>query len=162
MRTHIQGPDMRCLSQCPWGLYMFCLGLSARPSTFHSQIVAGLCFWSARWLGLWNACTDVHLALTPSMKPWDSEFRRCLCRALDYWQGYKYFCYAYYSHSQLHEPEFRATKLGSCFRSTAWVIAKVLCSFLTPLCFASGGLLWRFGLPTLVLMHRRTSVEAPW
>ena len=31
----------------------------------------------------------------------------------DYWEGYKAFCYAYYSHSVPHESAFRATKLGS-------------------------------------------------
>lgn len=38
------------------------------------QIVAGLCFWSERCLGLCNAQTDFHLPFTPSMKTWDSEF----------------------------------------------------------------------------------------
>jgi hypothetical protein len=103
------------------------LGCPAGHRTLRNRLNGALCCLSARCFGLWNAWPEVHLPLTPSMKPWDSEFHRCLCRALDYWQGYKYFCYAYYSHSQLHEPEFRATKLGSCFRSTAWVIAKVLC-----------------------------------
>ena len=35
-----------------------------------------------------------------------------LCRVEDYWQGYKLFCYAYYSHSIQHESEFRLSKLG--------------------------------------------------
>ena len=42
------------------------------------------------------------------------DFGPChnVCRVEDYWQGYKLFCYAYYSHSLRHESEFRATKLG--------------------------------------------------
>lgn len=34
------------------------------------------------------------------------------CRAEDYWQGYKLFFYAFYSHSEAHESEFRTSKLG--------------------------------------------------
>ena len=30
-----------------------------------------------------------------------------------YWEGYKLFCYAYYSHSFEHESEFQRSKLGS-------------------------------------------------
>ena len=41
------------------------------------------------------------------------ELRLCACRAEDYWQGYKLFCFAYYSHSKEHEAEFRHSKLGS-------------------------------------------------
>lgn len=41
------------------------------------------------------------------------EFRLCACRVEDYWQGYKLFCFAYYSHSEEHEAEFRHSKLGS-------------------------------------------------
>ena len=35
-------------------------------------------------------------------------------RPEDYWLGYKFFCYAYYSHSMQHESEFQHPKLGSC------------------------------------------------
>ena len=35
------------------------------------------------------------------------------CRVEDYWQGYKLFCYAFYSHSEAHESEFRNSKLGA-------------------------------------------------
>ena len=34
------------------------------------------------------------------------NFRIYVCRVEDYWQGYKLFCYAYYSHSLQHESEF--------------------------------------------------------
>ena len=36
-------------------------------------------------------------------------------RVEDYWEGYKLFCYAYYSHSFEHESEFQHSKLGSLF-----------------------------------------------
>ena len=37
-----------------------------------------------------------------------------VCRPEDYWLGYKFFCFAYYSHSIQHEMEFQNSKLGSC------------------------------------------------
>lgn len=39
----------------------------------------------------------------------------CDSRAEDYWEGYKLFCYAYYSHSSQHETAFKETKLGLWF-----------------------------------------------
>ena len=36
-----------------------------------------------------------------------------LCRAEDYWVGYKFFCFDYYSHSLQHQHEFRECKLRS-------------------------------------------------
>lgn len=47
----------------------------------------------------------------------------CLCRAVDYWEGYKLLCFAYYSHSVQHETEFRQSKLGSCFLFHVWFFA---------------------------------------
>lgn len=47
------------------------------------------------------------------------------CRVEDYWQGYKLFCYAYYSRSVRHEAEFRESKLGS-FNSTNVSVLRVL------------------------------------
>lgn len=44
---------------------------------------------------------------------WHIEFRLCACRAEDFWQGYKLFCFAYYSNSEQHVAEFRHSKLGS-------------------------------------------------
>ena len=44
---------------------------------------------------------------------WFSDFCRCLRRVEDYWQGFKLFCYAYYSESVPHEVEFRQSKLGA-------------------------------------------------
>ena len=42
--------------------------------------------------------------------------RRHVCsRVEDYWEGYKLFCYAYYSHSPQHESTFKQSKLGSWF-----------------------------------------------
>ena len=49
-------------------------------------------------------------------------FRMHLCRVQDYWQGYKLFCYAYYSHSREHESEFRESKLGSCIPYKRWFL----------------------------------------
>ena len=39
-------------------------------------------------------------------------FHAYVCRVEDYWLGYKMFCYAYYSHSFIHESMFRNSKLG--------------------------------------------------
>ena len=39
--------------------------------------------------------------------------RLCVCRVEDYWHGYKLFCYSFYSHSVVHESEFRRSKLGA-------------------------------------------------
>ena len=41
-------------------------------------------------------------------------FQAFVRRVADYWEGYKLFCYAFYSHSSRHESEFEHTKLGSC------------------------------------------------
>ena len=38
----------------------------------------------------------------------------CVCSVQDYWEGYKLFCYAYYSHFARHAIEFRESKLGEC------------------------------------------------
>ena len=60
---------------------------------------------------LWNFCRTL-LFFSVSI-----VFYSCLhsfdCRVQDYWEGYKLFCYAYYSHSSQHEAEFRNCKLGS-------------------------------------------------
>ena len=60
------------------------------------------------------------------------------CRIEDYWEGYKLFCYAYYSHSMQHESEFRETKLGSFFHSTNWFV--VWCFF--PLVLFGASVFW--------------------
>ena len=41
-------------------------------------------------------------------------FQLFVRRVADYWEGYKLFCYAFYSHSSRHESEFEQSKLGSC------------------------------------------------
>lgn len=51
-----------------------------------------------------------------------------LCRVADYWEGYKLFCYAFFSHSSRHESEFQHSKLGSCLTFGAFFI------FCPPLC----------------------------
>lgn len=70
--------------------------------------------WS--WLGLF-AITYTHSTTLTSVcfvgvcdaGPWP-----CRCSAEDFWEGYKFFCYAYYSNSTAHELQFRETKLGMC------------------------------------------------
>ena len=74
-------------------------------------------------------------------------FRVCVCRARDYWQGYKLFCYAYYSHSALHESEFRQSKLGSCTTSTLFGFIRVL------------GLGIELAIQSIVLSYY---IEMPW
>ena len=53
----------------------------------------------------------------PHMHLFHIDLRMYVCRAEDYWEGYKLFCYAYYSHSLRHELEFHQSKLGS---SMSW------------------------------------------
>jgi hypothetical protein len=43
---------------------------------------------------------------------WCSHCPQHACRVHDFWEGYKLFCYGYYSNSCQHESEFRASKLG--------------------------------------------------
>lgn len=83
-------------------------------------------------------------------------------RVQDYWCGYKFFCYAYYSHSVQHESEFADCKLGSCHSSISRIYfarlvscwfhlllgfsACMLCLYLMgfPGCLCCAGrLLWR-------------------
>lgn len=89
---------------------------------------------------------------------WPSELWMCLCRAEDFWEGYKLFCYAYYSHSAPHEIQFRHTKLGGCLSAPPpyvlfdFVFAVAACllqrrifvRFTTPAApGAAGQLVWR-------------------
>lgn len=88
----------------------------------------------------------------------DVDHSQCLCRAEDYWLGYKLFCYAYYSHSSTHEAEFQATKLGSTSSSAldfavfqcgilcSGVFASMVCCLgrlLSDVCAVTGQLVWR-------------------
>lgn len=50
-----------------------------------------------------------------------------VCSVQDYWESYKLFCYAYYSHSFRHESEFRQSKLGLWFSCVLWHFANVFC-----------------------------------
>ena len=67
-----------------------------------------------------------HLALRVTCalngRAWSSLFKRgpmfidlldCVGSVQDYWEGYKLFCYAYYSHSARHANDFRDSKLGA-------------------------------------------------
>lgn len=49
---------------------------------------------------------------------WFVILRQHVSRVQDYWEGYKLFCYSYYSHSVAHENEFRDSKLGAWFSRT--------------------------------------------
>lgn len=85
---------------------------------------------------------------------------RCFCRVADYWEGYKLFCFAYYSHSLQHETEFQHSKLGSflgcpayvlcdeavrvgCFSTQLGVTTVGLCLCLYVLGVSAGQLVWR-------------------
>ena len=74
----------------------------AVPVQFVSVQEAGLCVWTHRGWHSLLACVEST----------DSQCLGFFCRAEDFWQGYKLFSYAYYSHSRAHEAEFLATKLG--------------------------------------------------
>ena len=58
-----------------------------------------------------HSCTVVVATLGNILCHIDS----CLhvCRVEDYWVGYKFFCFAFYSHSLQHESEFWQCKLGA-------------------------------------------------
>lgn len=84
--------------------------------------------------------------------------RMHVCRVEDYWQGYKLFCYAYYSHSLQHESQFRDSKMGSCIPRSHWCQAIViLCSrhsLPSPLClFVS-----HFDVASMFVCRRPTSL----
>ena len=85
--------------------------------------------------------------------------RPLVCRPEDYWEGYKMFCYAYYSHSSVHESEFRNSKLGSLSSLSLLIQCKYWWVFLvvprlhrrcvrqltasTNACVHTGELVWR-------------------
>ena len=70
---------------------------------------------------LWGLYIDVRAPV------WSADCWQCMCRVEDYWQGYKIFCYAFYSHSVAHESEFKNLKLGGPLSCTP-------CSMLVCLC----------------------------
>ena len=76
----------------------------------------------------------------------------------NYWQGYKLFCYVYYSHSLQHESQFRHSKLGSCIPYSHCFQAIVfLCFshlFPSPLCL----FLFHFGAASMLACRRTTSM----
>ena len=57
--------------------------------------------------------------------------RMYVCRAEDYWEGYKLFCYAYYSHSLQHELQFQQSKLGL---SMSWAPSSSCASYFQSSC----------------------------
>lgn len=79
-------------------------GYSSLAPTCFSRVSACFLCWHLGCLTL-RLCA-VILFLT---------FLQSLFRVEDYWEGYKLFCYSYYSHSVAHEEEFRRCKLGAFF-----------------------------------------------
>ena len=59
----------------------------------------------------------------------------------DYWEGYKLFCYGYYSHSARHAAEFRETKLGEYIPTLVWSSRSlaVQCTYVSTFCMGSEG-----------------------
>lgn len=60
---------------------------------------------------------------------WLVVFRPNVCSVQDYWEGYKLFCYAFYSHSVQHEYEFQQSKLGSLLAYTNCFVSICRCCF---------------------------------
>ena len=87
---------------------------------FNSRIQAPCCRRVRFVVKMFAVCTPLSLdcmlpirrvALTCGCL-WIVAMRTLVCRAKDHWEGYKIFCYAYYSHSSVHESVFRNSKLG--------------------------------------------------
>lgn len=70
-------------------------------------------FWGASVCWFWSqsVCLTVRFCALLVLV----AVRQTLRRVEDYWEGYKLFCYSYYSHSVAHEEEFRRCKLGAFF-----------------------------------------------
>ena len=63
------------------------------------------------------ACRSLHQRACPSLAARSTASANqtvCVHSLQDYWEGYKIFCYGYYSNSVRHAAEFRDTKLGVC------------------------------------------------
>ena len=102
-------------------LYAHCSGVSwpsLRQSAAFGVCEFDLCVFlpqthACAFFEHWKAMYTHHARRPPQLPNW-------ACRVEDYWLGYKYFCYAYYSHSFEHESDFRQSKLGSCFQPTIY------------------------------------------
>jgi hypothetical protein len=84
-----------------------------------------------------------------------------VCSVQGYWEGYKLFCYAYYSHSMQHEYEFQQSKLGSLLAYTILSVFNrlVVCFLLLARMLRS---CWHFTIsPPVLVLHRATGLEAP-
>ena len=77
------------------------------------DFATSVCFNSFRSAPYTHALpSQVLFWLLTFMLVFFNNFTAHICRIQDYWEGYKLFCYAYYSHSFQHEHEFRVSKLG--------------------------------------------------
>jgi hypothetical protein len=76
------------------------------PNRVQRDVQFGYCACIAKTVAVYNL-TSLRVVFVPSPT--------CVSRVEDYWEGYKLFCYAYFSHSLQHESAFKQTKLGSWF-----------------------------------------------
>jgi hypothetical protein len=85
---------------------------------------------------------------------WIVGFLAHACRVEDYWEGYKLFCYAYYSHSAQHESEFQQSKLGTLFAPSFRFVAFLVLS-LPCLCACGGRFLASFSLTAAMFVFAK-------
>lgn len=88
--------------------------------------------WAASSFCMWyppfcrcTACVQLKSVGLTCIFPCTVAFRTNNSSVEDYWQGYKLFCFAFYSHSVEHEIEFRHSKLGAL----ASLCCLFICSF---------------------------------
>ena len=117
-----------------------------------------------------GSCNSEALGATAPMRP--SQFRPpCPCaflrfpslikdffvrRAEDYWLGYKFFCFAYYSHSPPHVLQFRESKLGSIISPPPPDVSLFLCNLQFCFNFVSGLLMLSRSRPHCMSSCRAT------
>jgi hypothetical protein len=97
----------------------------------HPEMLVAFCLPSAHDRSCASA-QSIIFVLAKLLSRQVVTIRVFVCRVDDYWEGYKLFCYAFYSHSSQHELEFEHSKLGS-------LISIVVC-------FVSGNQCVRFPL----------------
>jgi hypothetical protein len=94
--------------------HSFCF-LPAHSVTPELACAGHICLWvSSPALELLCWLRTCNTLLTHAVI-WPILLWHLVCRVDDYWLGYKFFCYAYYSRSVQHEAEFRESILGACF-----------------------------------------------
>ena len=85
------------------------------------------------WIALARLFCGKHCgsqSLLACVKFEDSQSLKFVCRPEDFWQGFKLFSYAYYSHTRAHESKFRATKLGEWSRFAGCITVPQFCCVL--------------------------------